>query len=128
MFGTASYRAMGAHYRSIDISSRVEGASPHRLIAILFEELLSTIDAIAAGARAGARKDFQRQSRAMSILHALEASLDHERGGAVAPALAKVYRQARRLLAAGMGDGDVARIAEARGMIAEIADAWNRIG
>ena len=130
MFNTASaYGGAGARYRSIDMSSRLEGASPHRLVAILFEELVRAIETAQAADRQGDRgKRAERQSRALSILHALEASLDFEKGGEIAASLSSIYREARRLICAGARDAQPAMVEQARAMIADIAGAWEGIG
>ena len=118
-----------ARYRSVDLSSRIEGASPHQLVQLLFDELLKAMDAMAA---AMARRDFgrrgERQARALSILSGLETSLDFEQGGEIAGGLAAIYREARRLLIAAGREGDGAPLERARAMIAEIASAWEGIG
>jgi flagellar protein FliS len=73
MYGNAR-----ARYRDIDVGSRVEGASPHRLIAILFDEIDTSFDAMTAALERGDRgRAMTAQSRALSILHGLETSLDH---------------------------------------------------
>ena len=37
-----------ARYQRVDVASRVEGATPHQLVAILYDELLKALDAMAA--------------------------------------------------------------------------------
>jgi flagellar protein FliS len=130
MFNTANaYGGAGARYRNIDMSSRLEGASPHRLVAILFEELLRAIETAQAADRQGDRgKRAERQSRALSILHALEASLDFQTGGEIAVSLSSIYREARRLIGVGGREAQPAMIEQARAMLADIASAWNEIG
>lgn len=130
MFNTASaYGGAGARYRNVDMSSRLEGASPHRLVAILFEELLRTIETAQAADRQGDRgKRAERQARALSILHALEASLDFEMGGEIAISLSSIYREARRLISVGGRESQPAMIEQARAMLADIASAWDDIG
>ena len=130
MFNTANaYGGAGARYRNIDMSSRLEGASPHRLVAILFEELLRAIETAQAADRQGDRgKRAERQARALSILHALEASLDFEKGGEIATSLSSIYREARRLISAGARDAQPAMVEQARAMLADIAGAWDNIG
>lgn len=128
MFGQTGYAAARARYRDLDLSTKVEGASPHRLIAILFEELLKSLDTIAAAFAAGvapyASGMPERRARATAILLGLEGSLDHDNGGELAARLTAIYREARGLL----GKGDAASVAAARVMIADIAEAWNSIG
>jgi flagellar protein FliS len=129
MFGNAA--SARARYHTVDIGSQVEGASPHRLIGILYEELLKTLDTITAGLRAGATAHRpgmpERRARTMSILMGLEASLDHGAGGELAGGLASIYREARRLIGEGLRETDPARIIQAREMIAEISGAWAAI-
>jgi flagellar secretion chaperone FliS len=118
-----------ASYQNVDLSTRVEGASPHQLIALLFEEAVNALDAMVAAAT---RRDIARvataQARALSIVGGLQASLDMEGGGDLARNLADVYREASRLiLAAGKAcEPDLA--VQARTLLAEIASAWNSIG
>lgn len=118
-----------ARYRSVDLASRIEGASPHQLVVIMFEEAVKALEAMAAAADKG---DYLqrglRQSRALSIIHGLEGSLDHEQGGEIAAGLAAIYREARRLAIAGGRDNDPALIRQASAMLEEIASAWSAIG
>lgn len=133
MFASAAYApAARKQYAAIDLGSKVEGASPHRLIAILYEELIKTFDALAVGlaangtlSREGAIK---RRSRASSILLGLEGSLDHAQGGELSRGLASIYREARRLVDAAVAQHDPKPIIQAREMIVEIAEAWAKIG
>jgi flagellar secretion chaperone FliS len=137
MFGAMGQAAARARYRDVDLGSKVEGASPHGLIAILFDELGRTLDTIAAslsrpapvGAAGPVRVGLpERRARATSILCALEGSLDHAAGGTIARDLAAIYREARRLTEAGVAAGDPAPVLEARAMVGEIAGAWAAIG
>jgi flagellar protein FliS len=136
MFGTSgAYGAPGAaraRYRDIDLTSRVEGATPHALIAILFDELGRTLDTMAAALAAGSGATRagmpERRARATSILLGLEGSLDHATGGELASGLAAVYREARRLIGDALVQNDAKPILQAREMISEIATAWARIG
>lgn len=122
--GSASRR-----YAAVHAGSRIESASPHGLVKILFDELLLAMeDAAVALEQADRTKANDKHIRALSIIHALDSSLDFEKGGEIATGLAVIYREARRLmiLAYQTGAGQEARKAHA--IVAEIADAWNRIG
>lgn len=116
------------NYGHIDLASRIEGASPHGLVVVLYEELLKAMDAMIVAMR---RRDYTqratRQGRVLSILLGLETSLDHEQGGEIARDLSLVYRQARRLTMEGSRNNDVERVGKAREMVGEIASAWERI-
>ena len=125
----ARFGAARARYQNVDLASRIEAATPHRLVAILLEELLKSLDAMAAACRVS---DFaqrgQRQSRSLSILHGLEGSLDFEKGGEIAASLAAIYARARHMVLAAGRDNDAEAVVSAREMIAEIASAWDAIG
>lgn len=129
MFGAPSRftgpiaNGIGAHYRDVDVAARVEGATPHGLISILLDELLRAIDTLRAAERAGGRLPAV-QSRALSILHGLEAGLDFEKGGEIARSLAAIYREARRLVGMAHGPPRAPALDQAHVMLGEIASAW----
>lgn len=132
MFMSSGYGAMGGakmRYQTVDVASQVEGASPHRLIGILFDELTKAMDIMIAAQRAGNRaKMIDKQSRASTILLALETSLDFRNGGEIAINLAKVYREARRLIVLGGREGKAEHVVKAKEYLADIIDAWAQIG
>jgi flagellar secretion chaperone FliS len=123
------FGAAKARYQRVDAVSRVEGASPHQLVSILYDELLQALDAMSV---AMARRDFSmrgdRQARALRLLSGLETSLDFDGGGEIATGLAKIYREARRLVIAAGRDNDMARVQQAREMLGEVSEAWTAIG
>src|SRR3954470_9254661 len=118
-----------ARYQSVELSSRLEGATPHQLVQVMYEELLKALDAMAfATARGDYVQRGERQSKALAILVELETSLDFEKGGKIAVDLLTIYREARRLLIAGGRDGDARLVVQAREMMQEISEAWDAIG
>lgn len=121
--------AATARYQGVDIASRIEGATPHQLVQILYEELLKALDAMAfAALRGDYVKRGQHQSKTLAILTALETSLDFEKGGEIASGLVTIYREARRLVVAGGREEDGRSVIKAREMLHEIASAWEAIG
>ena len=129
MYQYGKFRAGTARYQSVDIASRIEGATPHRLVQIMYEELLKALDAMAfATARGDYVKRGQHQSKVLAILTGLETSLDFDKGGQIAVDLVAIYREARRLAVAAGRDGDAKLVTQAREMIQEIAAAWDAIG
>jgi len=132
MFMSNGYGAMGgakARYQTVDVASQVEGASPHRLIGILFDELMKATEIMIAAMRAGNRaKMIDKQARASNILLALETSLDFRNGGEIAVNLARVYRESRRLVQLGGRTNDPTQVETARGYLSEIVEAWESIG
>jgi len=129
MYQYSRFRAGTARYQSVDISSRIEGATPHRLVQIMYEELLKALDAMAfATARGDYVQRGEHQSKVLAILTGLETSLDFDKGGQIAVDLVAIYREARRLVVAGGREGDAALVTRAREMIQEISNAWDAIG
>lgn len=106
----------------------VEGADSHRLVELLFTELLSSIDRAMLAVET---KDLigrsRAQSKALTIVVTLAGSLDFERGEPVATTLANIYEWARRELIASNKDKPVERLKEVRRCMADIAEAWSMI-
>lgn len=123
------FGAVRARYQNVDLASRVESASPHGLVAILLDELMKSLEAMAAACQ---RRDFSQrgtsQARALNMINGLESSLDYEKGGDIAQSLASIYGEARRLVISGAGANDPDQIMRAHAMIGEIASAWQAIG
>jgi flagellar protein FliS len=118
-----------ARYQTVDVESRVEGASPHRLIGIMFDELMKALEIMAAAQRAGiSAKAIDKQARASNILLALETSLDYRNGGDIALNLAKIYREARRLVQLGGRNNQPELVDKARSYLVDIVEAWEAIG
>ena len=130
MFGAPSrYAAPGARYRDIDVAARVQGATPHGLILIMFEEVLKGIDTLqAAESISDATRRNAAHARVISLLHGLESSLDYARGGEIAENLGRIYREARRLLTPAPGVDRQAALVQARDMLATVSGAWEAIG
>lgn len=122
--GSASRR-----YAAIHAGSRVESATPHGLVKILFDELLLAIDAFSVAMDHGdVTKANDKQVRALSILHALDSSLDFDKGGDIALSLAQVYRETKRLMLSSMQNRNSVDARKGHAIISEIAEAWNQIG
>jgi len=129
MYQYGKFRAGTARYQSVEMSSRIEGATPHQLVQIMYEELLKALDAMAfATSRGDYVQRGQHQSKVLAILSGLETSLDFDKGGQIAVDLVAIYREARRLVVAGGRDGDARLVMQTREMIQEIAAAWDAIG
>ncbi len=113
-------------YQVLDLSSRMEGASPHRLVAILYEELQNALDGTIRARENGQDVAANSQmARAKSILAALEAGLDFDRGGELATTLCGVYRAMQRQLAT--AGQDVEKLAEVRAGVENIAQSWRAL-
>jgi flagellar secretion chaperone FliS len=115
-------------YEQAEQDFMVEGADSHRLVELLFTELLSSLDRAMLAVET---KDLigrsRAQSKALTIVVTLAGSLDFERGEPVATTLANIYEWARRELIASNKDKPVERLKEVRRCMADIAEAWSMI-
>lgn len=117
-------------YGQVQVDTSVETASPHKLIALLFEGALT---AIAQAKRHLEHGDIAARgaaiSKAISIIQeGLRASISLESGGEVAQNLDALYEyMTYRLLQANLG-ADPAALAEVDRLMREIKTAWDEIG
>ena len=107
------------HYQDLALSSRLEAATPHELVSLLYEELLVALDVLKASMGSTAR--------AASILVSLEASLDFEQGGQLARTLAGIYRAMQAELTLVMRHQDIGRLAVLREGVVDLFQAWRQI-
>jgi flagellar secretion chaperone FliS len=116
------------HYRMLDLQSRVASASPHGLVGLLYEELLRSLDLIVAKhAQGKVIAGNTHLAKALSIIVALEGSLDFANGGELAPVLNRIYRSAARSLNEAAKEDDVGKVEEVRYAISDIAYAWQAL-
>lgn len=126
---TAHVAATAAsRYRDADLGHRIAAATPHELVAMLYDGAWS---ALLVAERATAVRDphgrVRMVTRALSILDALDAALDHGRGGTVARALAASYAQVRALIVAANAEQRADLFAAAAAQIDVVGKSWNAI-
>ena len=113
------------HYRNMELQSRVASASPHGLVSLLYEELLQSLDLLVVQfSRGKPIMGNPHHSKALSILIALESSIDFAKGGNLAGILQRIYRSAVRTLNNAASANDVDHVTDVRSAISEIAYAW----
>jgi len=118
-----------AAYLSTRASSSVHDASPHKLIALLFDSCQENL-AIAKGAidRKEIKKKAEAIKKAMDIVVRLQASLDFEKGEQIAIRLDDLYTFCTNRLAMANALNDTTMIDEVYRVIAEIKAGWVSIG
>ena len=108
-------------YGLIALDARVAGASPHQLVAMLYQRLESLLrDAHEAARFGNSARRLRATERALTIVEGLDTTLDTARGGDVARALHDVYGLLRSRLLDGRADG----LGEALASVGEIRAAW----
>lgn len=116
------------HYRTLDLQSRVASAGPHGLVGLLYEELLRSLDLIIANqARGKVIAGNAHLTKSLSIIMALDSSLDFAKGGDLAPVLSRIYRSALRSLNDSARDGDISTVKDVRAAFSDIAFAWQAL-
>jgi flagellar secretion chaperone FliS len=130
MFRFSSPRSALDHYQALALSSRLETASPHQLVTILYEELARTLDVLAAALDIG--KDAQALragfSRASSMIVALQSGLDGDSGGELARRLSAIYCAMQSQLFRAVNDMDAPKLRELRDGVQNLLIAWTDIG
>ncbi len=118
-----------AAYRKVGLEGRLEGASPHRLVLMLFEGAkLAVTDAQRHMQANNIPAKGQSISRAIEIISSgLQASLDLDSGGELALRLESLYEyMGHRLLHANLKN-DEAALREVAGLLNELKTAWEQI-
>jgi len=128
MMNTASPEA-ASQYEQIGTRSEIESASPHRLIQLMMERVLTKIAVARGHMEQNAVVDKGRHiGDAISIVGGLQASLNHETEGGLASNFDALYDyMTRRLLEANLRN-DPAMLDEVTGLMRELKEAWDEIG
>lgn len=115
-------------YKSVDLSTAVESASPHELISMLFK---GALEALAKAKGAIERKDVelrvQQINKASSIIVNLKGSLDFEQGGEVAENLDSLYDYMVRTLMQANRENSAEKVTEVAGLLSEVFQGWAAI-
>lgn len=127
---TATAMRPAGLYSQVGAETRVCSATPHQLVALLFEAYMEALAQARGALREGRRADKgQALGRALRIVEeGLRAGLDLRAGGTLARDLDELYSYlARRLLLANLRD-DERLIDECRRLVQPLQEAWASIG
>lgn len=117
-----------SHYKSVDLETRIETASPHELIAMLLQGTKNHIQAAETSLQHNKISDKgEHVSKAIGILDYLRSSLNHENGGDLSANLDKLYEYIQHILLKGNLKNDPALLKESVTLIGNIQDAWLQI-
>jgi len=116
-------------YRNVDATSAVEGASPHKLVGMVYDAVTGEI-ATARGALQ--RRDVAEKGRAISravrlLQEGLMAPLDLEAGGDIATNLRALYEYTVFRLTMGNLHSDDAALAECADLMRTLSEGWAAI-
>jgi len=118
-------------YSNSEKHAAVESNDPHLVILVLFEELLKcmrSFDEMMRAAEPDKKECASHFSRSLTILYALQSSLDFEKGGEIANNLFRLYEYARQQLLSAKRGKELAGLQTAIWSLTEIQGAWEQIG
>jgi len=117
-------------YKSTEDQSIQEVQDPHAIVTTMLGELTKAMDLfisnidVKTGNTEIKSKNF---ARALTIIYALQSSLDFEKGGEIAAGLFQLYEYARQQLLSDMQLGKAETSGSALTAIQEILEAWTEI-
>lgn len=122
------YQQAVDQYKSIELQTRIESASPHELIDLLLQGARSNI-ATAQGNidRNQIGEKGAHISKAISIIEGLRTSLDFERGGEIAINLNQLYDYIQQTLLKANIESNKELLGEANHLLSEIHHAWQEM-
>ncbi len=131
-FTSAALRRSAPHaqmYSQVGVETGVQGASPHKLVAMLFDGYFESLMRARAAMAAGQTEQKGHEiGRAVRIVEeGLKASLDLHAGGALAADLSDLYAYVTLRLTHANLKNDAAALDECRALLQPLHDAWQSI-
>ena len=127
-----NYSNITQAYQNAERQALEETNDPHLIIMTMLDALVKSmqifVDNIDLKNGGNAEMKSKHFSRAISIIYALQSSLDFEKGGDIANNLFQLYEYGRVKLIEDLGKGVANDTPQAIEVIASIRDAWEEMG
>ena len=127
-----NYSNITQAYQNAERQALEETNDPHLIIMTMLDALVKSmqifVDNIDLKNGGNAEMKSKHFSRAISIIYALQSSLDFEKGGDIANNLFQLYEYGRVKLIEDLGKGVADSTPQAIEVIASIRDAWEEMG
>ena len=127
-----NYNHITQAYQNAERQALEEMNDPHLIVLTMFDALLKSMQLFQANIdiRNGGDSEVKSKhfARALSIIYALQSSLDFEKGESIATNLFQLYEFARQQLIADLTKGEADGTPKAIDALKEIRDAWETIG
>ena len=127
-----NYNHITQAYQNAERQALEEMNDPHLIVLTMFDALLKSMQLFQANIdiRNGGDTEIKSKhfARALSIIYALQSSLDFEKGESIATNLFQLYEFARQQLIADLTKGEADGTPRAIDALQEIRDAWETIG
>lgn len=122
-------RSMSNLYSRVGVETAVDAASPHRLVALLFDGFIEAVAQARGALRSG---DLALKARAIGravriVDEGLKAALNARDGGTLATDLDALYAYVALRLTQANLRGDAAALDECQGLIEPLRAAWSDI-
>ena len=109
-----------------------EADDPHFVVLMMFDALLKAMalfkENIISTESQNIKLKSDSFSRALTIIYALQTSLDFEKGGDISDNLFQLYEFSRQQLLSDLRSGEANGTGNAIGVLTEIREAWAQIG
>jgi flagellar secretion chaperone FliS len=127
---TARSAQLGGLYQQVGVESQLAGASPHHLVAMLFDGFMEAVAKARGAMRAGdAAAKVHAVGRAIRIVdEGLRAGLDLKAGGTLARDLHDLYSYLTMRLTLANLRNDEAMLDECQRLVKPLQEAWAAIG
>jgi flagellar protein FliS len=125
-----SVNKMMQAYTKSDHQTVAESNDPVAIVALLFDELIRAMqDFITHSDKDTGKKEIQSRqfSRSLTIIYALQSSLNFEDGGDIATNLFKIYEYSRQQLLKDWKDNTTDGTEKAIIALDDIRDAWHQL-
>ncbi|MCB1666990.1 MAG: flagellar export chaperone FliS [Porticoccaceae bacterium] len=117
-----------SQYQSISVQSGITDATPHQMVAMLFDGALDRVSSAKGSiARNEAGRKGELLGSAIAIVDGIRASLDYEKGGEIAANLGSLYDYIERRLLEANVKSDVAILDEVSSLLKELKAGWESI-
>lgn len=119
------YQQMYEQYKTIELQTCVDTATPHELINLLLQGARSHIASALGNIQRKEIKDKgEHIGKALSIIECLKISLNQDAGGQIADNLLKLYDYIEVILLKANLNNDESLLTQANQLISEIHQAW----
>lgn len=125
-----NYSKMLEAYSNSEQKAIIEAEDSHAMVLLLFDELIKTLRIFSENIDTK-KSDYdlksQNMSRALTIIYALQSSLDFEHGGEIAENLFRLYEYARQQVIAEAKTDKASGTLVAIASLEDIREAWAEI-
>ena len=118
-------------YQTTERIALAETDDTHKLVLVMFDALMKSIETYIDNIdvkKADLELRSRHFSKALTIIYALQSSLDFEKGGEIADNLFQTYEFARQMIIGSIKDMDEIGPKRALSLLVEIREAWAQMG